>query len=58
MNPARVLGPAIISGYFQRAENSFLTHVVSIITTFMCLLFRFTTDQAYVASRVYWTGWS
>jgi len=31
MNPARVIGPAVISGYFQNAENSVLTHAVSII---------------------------
>jgi len=35
MNPARVLGSAIASGYFQRTENSVAmrigTHAVSII---------------------------
>jgi len=34
MNPARVLGPAVVSGYFQNEENSVLTHAVSIITAF------------------------
>ena len=32
MNPARVLGPAVVSGYFQDVENSVATHAVSTIT--------------------------
>jgi len=45
MNPARVLGPAIISGYFQHAENSVLTHAVSINNHVSCV-------QAYQKIRV------
>jgi len=31
MNPARALGPSVVSGYFYNADDSVKTHAVSII---------------------------